>query len=80
MAENAKAGKNKIGDNQRNPRLTISSCLCALVAKSSLRSLRLIKIPKSVKSVANFLVDFCSKFGIIQIATEMADIAENRTS
>jgi len=39
MAENAKAGKNKIGDNKLNPRLTISSCLRALVAKSSLRSL-----------------------------------------
>ena len=26
MAENVKAGKNKIGVNQRNPRLTISSC------------------------------------------------------
>jgi hypothetical protein len=39
MAENAKAGKNKIGVNQRPPRLTISSCLSAFVVNFSKKKL-----------------------------------------
>jgi len=66
MAENAKAGKNKIGDNQRQSASKISLCsLCPLWLYSS---------AQSAKSVANFLVDFSSKFGIIQTAIEMAGI------
>jgi hypothetical protein len=55
------------GDLLRYPRLTISSCLCAFVANFFSNNVM-------------FLLNILCKFGIITIAIEMVDLAENRKS